>query len=647
MAGRKRKKDYKKIEEKRSVFLTSLNTTKDRSLHRYFMYDDDSCHSFCDAICAAEAGAKYILSRTKIDEVIVIGPDYFIGDRGQENAMKLEEWDDFASTDPKDMTEYQLFCYRMVEHLDGLDMEEQDLLESIPLERQKELGGQYRDYVQEHGLIKEKIFEELAMNPGRYQEVVDRSDNMTPEEWKWLKHQMFLSLKKEMRMPILSASRKLTIRFVPINSGMSERNIRLDNIRPIIDAVVAEAKNVDLYLDMQGMAAADGYTLLSVLSMMNDDSNNPVTIQEIITTHDSPDHFISRIDNKEMQRYSLNELAAGLTAFLQYGKVDIIRNWWFRKNIQNERIDQLLYAMQYVDEGISLCNVSDIEKGIRMLRHIFQSQPEGNLPELESNILALMEKSILMDYGALLEGGEMHPVDLVRWAFRKKFYQQAITIIESRVPAQLIRMGILYYAEGPEEKERWLKELSRFYWHASPKDRWKLMDPDHYYVKFYRPAPTPDTSWENYLIMRKEEIADKVSVKKRPCGHTLIPDHMEELGDLLMAYYKIGDVRNNINHAVKPNQAEDEEVIDVYAQNETMELLITSVENFLDCYDKVEKLLPKEKPDIQRITARELLDYSHEHSPIQKKKEMKENKENQEMKEESTSDKMESSGKIE
>jgi hypothetical protein len=64
-----------------------------------------------------------------------------------------------------------------------------------------------------------------------------------------------------------------------------------------------------------------------------------------------------------------------MNAFIQYGKVDQVKQYWEKRNIVNEHIDLLIYAMRLVDEGVSLCNIPDLERGVGLLKKVFRHTP--------------------------------------------------------------------------------------------------------------------------------------------------------------------------------------------------------------------------------------------------------------------------------
>ena len=99
------------------------------------------------------------------------------------------------------------------------------------------------------------------------------------------------------------------------------------------------------------------------------------------------------------------------------------------------------FKLRNIDNGISLCDVNDIERGIRSLREALKdgTRIEGRAPLVQ--LFEVLLEAIRRDYGRLLETDKIEFIDLVRWAYRKEFWQQTLTLIESRAPQELIDKG--------------------------------------------------------------------------------------------------------------------------------------------------------------------------------------------------------------
>ena len=578
-----------------NLLLTSLSSLDDRKWHRYFYYNKDGNLLYCDGLSVAEAGAKYILADVDIDEIIVLGTGNTY-EPGEENKrIILREWSDFTSMDTKEISEYSFFQYRISQFLDGLDMEAIDVLEDTEGVRAEEILEGYNKFCEELSAQPtyrpDRVFHMISSDENLYNHLLSLLPALSDKEMLWLERYIYTQFTDKMKLSRREDNTDIGISFIPTSHKNSENYVPAENVAEIVRQLNAvDAERVNVYMDMQGLASAEGYTILAVLSMLSNDQNSRIFIEEIITSHYRKGRFANPIDNNEMKRYEINNLVSGMSAFISYGKVDEIQAYWDSRGIENPHVEMLLYAMRRVDEGISLCNTGDLESGIDMLKDVFSSTPREELPEVESNIFRILEDTIRGDYGKLLEGDDVDPLELVRWAMKKKFYQQSLTIIESRLPQNIVDSGIFYYADSPEARESFLEEVNLLYWDSAPKDRWVFDDMAHYFMKYYgrnqmrnaRKSFNSSDRQRDFTKYRVDQLEGKAELMKN--AYSVLREDRELVEDVLYTYYHLGDIRNMINHA-QVTQAEDIRKIDIHKENENVEMLRTGIEAFVNAYD--------------------------------------------------------------
>lgn len=584
------------MKEFSNILVTSLSQQGDRKSHRYFFFERNGEARYCDGLSVAEAGTKYILAEVDIDDIIVLGAGRTY-DKGQElKRVVLREWSDYAVEDTHDLSEYSFFQYRIAQFIDGLDMEAIDVLEDMDPDRAKELYGYYDKFCEsissEAGYQPDRVFHMLAQD----EKMVERLGEIVPpdlsdKEILWMQRMIYTKFADEMKLSCREDNNDISICFIPTSKDQTNNYVPAQNVSQIIDVInEIDAEKINIYIDMQGLASTEGYTILAVLSMLSNEAHSRIEIKEIITSHYRYGQFAGLIDNKEMKRYDINKLVSGMSAFVHYGKVDEIMSYWKSRGIENKHVDSLLNAMRRVDEGISLCNTSDLETGINYLRYLFQNTPKEELPEVESNIFRILEDSIRRDYGTLLEGDSLDALELVRWAMNKGFYQQCLTIIESRIPQNLVESGIFYYADSEKSRKTALEEFNRLYWGSAPKDRWGFDDIAHYFIKFYgraqirntRTAPDTGDRQKDFTQYRINALDNRSEGIIR--AYSAIANNRELLENVLYSYYKLGEIRNLVNHAAE-KEAVDFMRIDI-EKNENVDLLRNGIFGFVKAYDE-------------------------------------------------------------
>lgn len=605
----------------KSILITSLSNQGDRKSHRYFYFEESGAIRYCDGLSVGEAGAKYILSHVDIDEIIVLGAGLTY-EKGEEmKPLILREWSDFDTENPGNLSEYSFFQYRIAQFLDGLDLEAVDVLEEMDEDVKNELLAKFQKFGDEisgtSGYRPDRVFHMIAQDSEIRKQFFKYFPNLPSRDLLWLKRVIYTQLSDQMKLSTREDNTDIRVCFIPTGKDQTTNHVPAQNVSQIVSVLNnIEADVLNVYLDMQGLDSAEGYTFLAVLSMLSQDPNNHIQIREIITSHYRSAGFANPIDNDEMKRYDINLLVSGMSAFVRYGKVDEVETYWESRGIQNDHIELLLYAMRRVDEGISLCNISDLEFGINLLKDVFRNTPREELPDVESNIFRILEETIRMDYGPLLEGDELDELELVKWSLRKKFYQQCLTIIESRLPTDYLKKGILYYAKDEESKQKYLEELNGLYWDYAPKDRWNFNDLAHYFIKYYgraqfKPNPSSKDRQKDFTAYRVSSLEEGKTALHT--SYTRLGDRLDLLEKALYQYYRLGDIRNQINHA--EDTPGNSNRIDVHSKNANLTLLLDGVNAFIAAYEEALNYLKTLQDDYTyiEITQDELKEYTSTH----------------------------------
>lgn len=578
--------------KEKNILLVSLGNLDHGIQHNYYYSSDEGDPKFCDGIMSAEATTKYILSKTEIDEIVVIGSGATYDEGDDLRKICLNESEEYLVSDISSLSEYSLYRYRIFEYLEGLDLEEHDVLENISPEDRDRILQIFNTFHKEAGQRNPRLrkrdvfFSKISREP----ELFDKLVGLLPADLKsradWLKRYIYSLMTDFYKLRSLEDNDDVQVSFVPTTTR-KEGTIDTKNIARIIDLVTgAEDEFVNLYVDMQGLERTDDFTMVTVLSILKNEWKNKIQIKEILST--SSFGFTREIRN-EYKRYELNNLLAGMNAFIQYGKIGSLRKYWDDLDIYDDHVERLLFAMQYIDDGVSLCNIADLEFGIKELRNVLAEERTYDERQLESNVISILETGIRRDFGVLLDGNKEDEVDvleLIKWTYRKEFYQQTLTIVESRIPDDFVKHGVLYYAENENDIERALNVLKKAYKRVLPKDKYQFNNLNHYFIKFYgrhliNYRQDPAKVQQDYAKSRVAMVGNDDPEQLRT--YSLLEDK-EALEELLFSYYNIGRIRNQVSHGlsgvtVYPGQRKLRKV------NDNVRMLSESVEYFILQYD--------------------------------------------------------------
>ena len=600
----------------KNILLVSLENLDHGIQHNYYHSNDEGDPKFCDGIMSAEVTTKYILSKVKIDEIVVIGSGATYDEGDDLKKICLNESKEYLVSDINSLSKYSLYRYRIFEYLEGLDLEEHDILENIsPEDRERIIqvfNKFFRELGQKNSRIKRKdvFFSKLNREPELFDELVA----LLPEDLKhrtaWLKRYIYSLMSDFYKLRALEDNEDVQVSFVPTTTR-KEGTIDTKNITRIIELMTGEEDEfVNVYVDMRGLERTDDFTMVTVLSILKNEWHNRIQIKEILST--ASYGFTYEIRN-EYTRYELNNLLAGMNAFIQYGKIGSLRKYWDELNIYDDHVERLFFAMQSIDDGVSLCNIADLEFGIKELRKVLAEERTNDEKQLESNVISILEAGIRRDFGALLDGNEEDELDvleLIKWTNRKEFYQQTLTIVESRIPDDFVKRGILYYAENENDISRTYNVLKKAYRRAIPKDRYQFNNLNHYFIKFY------GRSMINYRQDPAKVQQDYAKYRVALLGND-DPAHLsayslmegkEALEELLFSYYNIGRIRNQVSHGISgvsvyPGQRKLRKV------NDNVRILSEAVEYFIQQYDAAKMKIKDKKVSPLTITIGELKDH--------------------------------------
>lgn len=132
------------------------------------------------------------------------------------------------------------------------------------------------------------------------------------------------------------------------------------------------------------------------------------------------------------------DLVAGVNEFLSCGRATTLNAYMEKRREKVSCQDQtMLRAIGEVANGIQWCLIPNFQNGLQNLRNFFQTENTTTSQTTnESSYLQIYKDDIRLDYGKLVT---QHSVlDEIDWCIRKGFYQQALTLIESKVSNLII-----------------------------------------------------------------------------------------------------------------------------------------------------------------------------------------------------------------
>lgn len=198
--------------------------------------------------------------------------------------------------------------------------------------------------------------------------------------------------------------------------------------------------NFKLYIDMHGglrqvqLLVDAVINLLSMEKIRVEDAFSIAGVQNIEEA--TP---ITNVTN-EMRIF---DFVSGMNEFINYGRSKGLENFFGNKN-------KIVNNIRSISRAIQICDIDSFLKSVDRMRDNLKITESSE----ENLLLKIFIGNMKADYGKLLEA-DRTDLDLLKWCGRKGFYQQALTVIESRMPKFLEEKVYRFEVEGAKEKTEW------------------------------------------------------------------------------------------------------------------------------------------------------------------------------------------------
>lgn len=330
-------------------------------------------------------------------------------------------------------------------------------------------------------------------------------------------------------------------------------NLSVNKIRKFMH----ENANAKLWIDTQGGFRNLNLVMNAIISLLKRDNISPSGIYSIKfdRTNKGPKPIVD-----QTATYKIFDFVSGINEFTMYGRADQLDEYY--KHLGNE--PTMIKTMKRVAENIQMCDMKGFDNELEELRKCFD---KTNVTE--DDLFGIFKDQIKNDYGTLLDRTKCTGIDIVEWLYNKKFYQQAITYIESKMPGEwcnnsgrgfikydLVDSNILSlhkkkYRKKFEKDENFiLNEIVRdcFKWQSivyRTKNNEIRCNIDSSPVDI-NGALNKDSKYKNFLdskvdICFENQVYAKVWIEDRT-------HNKEDIMRLLLLYKLLKNERNNINH---------------------------------------------------------------------------------------------------
>ena len=596
-----------------NILFTSLCNSGLSRLTRYYYAKEGEEKKYTDVMFTAEAATKQFLSSVHIDEIFVLGRNVAWDEGDDKTAYSIADGKSFYDTDLSRLSTYSMFRYRLAQFRDDLNLDQEIINKSLPEEKQKELEDFIRKFYEAHPEESNngkynRFFDRLVNDAELYNALLNEIFTKIPfaaeresTYLKWIKNYLYMQLRDYSKLSILRENEDAKIRFFPMNDNENEEN-SVDVLLSLADKFTEDGTgDINLYVAMNNDDMTDNFIMFGVLYILDMFNGDDIDIEGVYTPSDANHHLAGSI-RESTANYSVSNLITAVNTFLKYGKADMIVDLYEQSNSRNEQLEQMVYAMKRIDTGLSLCYISDIEKGIDSLRELFKQKLNLHSTDLAGRMYLLLSQGISRDYGELVTSDDSGFIELIRWAYSNGFYQACLTLIESKAPADIVGRGILYYCNDESQKEHVTELFARKRVQMRSHEYYKMNDIEHYFIKNYFYFKNSSNTLERQRQNAKTQV-ESLDNTNPDCitGYTVCDDR-QLLEDLFFAYLRIGNIRNKTNHAEDVPEEEDTLYPDNKSVSPRLKQITEVISYFIETYEKILENVKDKKPNVVYVT---------------------------------------------
>lgn len=192
----------------------------------------------------------------------------------------------------------------------------------------------------------------------------------------------------------------------------------------------------EIFVDTHGGLRTTQELLNSILSLMQIEGI-PIKYQNLFSVEYNNKNSTGKIIPAG-EVIHVMDFVSGINECINYGRTDSLIRFYDAENTDSADAE-IIERMTDVAKGIQLCNMRQFERALSKLSSAFnkykRNKPSGSYL---SSFLSLIESN----YQNLLSPNRS-VVDEIDWCTQKGFYQQALTLVESRMPEVIIKKNLL------------------------------------------------------------------------------------------------------------------------------------------------------------------------------------------------------------
>lgn len=227
----------------------------------------------------------------------------------------------------------------------------------------------------------------------------------------------------------------------PAESTMDYVMLMVDTIR---DSIGADGREWNIYTDLTGGMRHAATLMLAVLHMLKYIGIGIGDAFYANYNRRQPDR--NRIERVTVI-HRMFELVSSTDAFINYARLDEIESYFQQvpASAQSQQLRQLLESFGRFSAAVQICRVGLFDQALQDMAQSVAEFKAYKGKSAQEKLFAQVLETLEQDYGTIFNPQSTH-MDIIRWCIRKKFLQQAMTLFNEWIPAEIVRCKIFYPA---------------------------------------------------------------------------------------------------------------------------------------------------------------------------------------------------------
>lgn len=147
--------------------------------------------------------------------------------------------------------------------------------------------------------------------------------------------------------------------------------------------------------------------------------------------------------------YGMFDFVSAMNEFINYGHGRALKEYFDKTGNRSKEEIKVTAAIDEVSRGLELCDPEAYKTGLNSLNKALDALPGSATSELN-----IFREYIKDSFGDLLNKKKRTTLLIVKRCIEKELFQQALTFIESSMPAEIVEKKLLYYPMTTENYEK-------------------------------------------------------------------------------------------------------------------------------------------------------------------------------------------------